>query len=95
MQNRFRVTEIVMKPEMEGNQLTGRFKCSATLVCDKCQTKSTQIVFYYGPSPRESELDAMIWYTGKTKNKKWFRDAEFINLCPCCYNRFRKGVYKT
>jgi hypothetical protein len=95
----FRITKL--KKELIENI---EYKCAANLLCDRCRSKSVPIKFkmappgyvplgnfgyYYGDN-----IDCCIWYGAEIKNKKWFRNSDFINLCPDCYKKVFVSGYK-
>ena len=94
----FRIKEL--KRELSGNT---EFKCSAKLLCDRCQSKSVRIIFSMAlPGYVNSgcgcfhgdNIDLSIWYGAEFKNKKWFKNSDFINLCPDCSKKVFVSGYK-
>ena len=78
-------------------------KCTARLLCDKCHKKSVKITFFMAPheyvptvgySFYGNNIDLCIWYNAEFKDKKWFKNSDFINLCPSCTKKVFVSGYK-
>jgi len=96
--NKFRIMEL-KKELIDGVEI----RCSAKLLCDRCQSKSVGITFSMAPPGYVSSgcgcfhgdnIDLCIWYGAYIKNRKWFKNSDFINLCPTCYKKVFVSGYK-
>jgi len=76
---------------------------TAKLLCDKCKSKSVDVDFSMPGPEFESNTDfcfygdninLCIWYKGKFKNKKWWFNSDFLNLCPDCFTKVFPDGYK-
>ena len=96
--NHFRIKEL--KQETFNDTA---IKCTARLLCDRCRLKSVEVIFNMAPlgyvptgnfSFYGNNIDLCIWYNAEFKNKKWFKNSDFINLCPSCTKKVFVSGYK-
>ena len=87
------VEELVQDVEYRDTRYAALVRCSAELICDDCQKEKTIIRWSMPPPGYVSKSgfayygdnqDLCIWYDGIPDDKGWWKNSDFLNLCPEC-----------
>ena len=88
---RFRIKSFRIIFSDTGNDYT------VELVCDECTKETVTVTFtmpsrFCMPELDNYDIDQFILKYGVFSDDRWWKNSEFLNLCPSCQNKFKIKV---